>query len=164
MNNRIKKLEKMTLDGKMHVEPIKTNFDRMDLFLSNAERDVKRICEYILNQKPLITKYSRFTDFFSFDGSVIGDIFRRSGHKNTSELVESFYCKSIDNLSSLDWQHGTSDYRHVLSVGIVGIISNINDSISVHTEPNELDFLNGLKRIAETFILWLKKCSALVSD
>ncbi len=154
----------MTLDGKMHVEPIKTNFDRMDLFLSNTERDVKRICEYILNQKPLITKYSRFTGFFSFDGSVIGDIFRRSGHKNTSELIESFYCKKIDNLSSLDWQHGTSDYRHVLSVGIVGIISDINDSISVHTEPNELDFLNGLKRIAETFILWLKKCSALVSD
>ena len=154
----------MTLDGKMYVEPIKTNFDRMDLFLSNTERDVKRICEYILNQKPLITKYSRFTGFFSFDGSVIGDIFSRSGHKNTDELIKDFYCKSIDNLSSMDWQHGTSDYRHVLSVGIVGIISDINDSISVHTESSELDFLNGLKRIAETFILWLKKCSALASD
>ena len=44
MNKRIEKLEKLTLDGKMLVEPIKTNFDRMDLFLDSQERDVKRIC------------------------------------------------------------------------------------------------------------------------
>lgn len=164
MNERIKKLEKMTLDGKMYVEPVATKFDRMDLFLSDRERDIKRICEYILNQKPLLTKYSGFTGFFRFDGSVIGDVFMRSGHKNTADLVKDFYCKSIDNLSSMDWQHGTSDYRKVLSIGIIGIISDIDKSISEHTDQNEIDFLKGLKRIAETFILWIKKCSALVAD
>ncbi|MBS7299000.1 MAG: hypothetical protein KIG65_07965 [Eubacteriales bacterium] len=164
MNKRIEKLEKLTLDGKMLVEPIKTNFDRMDLFLDSQERDVKRICEYVLNQQPLITKYSRFTGLFRFDGSVIGDVFSRAGHKNTNELIKDFYCKSIDNLSSMDWQHGTSDYRKVLSVGIVGIISDIDKSISQHSEQNKIDFLKGLKKIAETFILWIKKCAALVSE
>ena len=149
----------MTLDGKMYVEPVATKFDRMDLFLSDRERDIKRICEYILNQKPLLTKYSGFTGFFRFDGSVIGDVFMRSGHKNTADLVKDFYCKSIDNLSSMDWQHGTSDYRKVLSIGIIGIISDIDKSISEHTDQNEIDFLKGLKRIAETFILWIKNCN-----
>lgn len=103
MNERIEKLTRLTLDGKMYVEPVKTKFDRMDLFLNEQERNVKRICEYILNQQPLITKYSRFTGLFRFDGSVIGDVFTRSGHKNTGELIENFYCKGIDNLSAMDW-------------------------------------------------------------
>ncbi len=103
MNERIEKLEKLTLDGKMYVEPVKTKFDRMDLFLGGQERDVKRICEYIFNQQPLITKYSKFTGLFRFDGSVIGDVFTRAGHKNTDETLATFYCKSIDNLSSMDW-------------------------------------------------------------
>lgn len=164
MNERIQKLTDLTLDGKMYVEPVKTKFDRMDLFLSDQERNVKRICEYILNQQPLITKYSRFTGIFRFDDSVIGDIFTRVGHKNTDKLMRDFFCKSIDNLSTLDWQHGTSDYRRVLSVGIVGIISDIDMSIAKHTEKNSIDFLNGLKRIAETLVLWTKKCSFLVSN
>ena len=164
MNNRIKKLEEMTKDGKMYVKAVKTNFDRMDLFLSDEEKDVKRICEYILNQQPLMTKYSRLTGLFRFNGSVTGDVFTRIGHKNTCETLDVFYCKSIDNLSSMDWQHGTSDYRKVLSVGITGIISDIDKAISNHTEQNKIDFLKGLKKIAETFILWIKKCAVLVSE
>lgn len=164
MNERIEKLTKLTLDGKMYVKAVKTNFDRMDLFLSDEEKDVKRICEYILNQQPLMTKYSRLTGLFRFNESVKGDIFTRIGHKNTDETLDAFYCKSIDNLSSMDWQHGASDYRKDLSVGIVGIISDIDKSISNHTEQNKIDFLKGLKKIAETFILWIKKCAALVSE
>ena len=48
---------------------------------------------------------------FLFDGSVIGDIFTRTGHKNTDALCMDFHCKKIDNLSCCDRQHGTSDYR-----------------------------------------------------
>lgn len=164
MNERIEKLTKLTLDGKMYVKAVKTNFDRLDLFLSDEEKDVKRICEYILNQQPLMTKYSRLTGLFRFNGSVTGDIFTRIGHKKTDETLDAFYCKSIDNLTSMDWQHGASDYRKVLSSGIVGIISDIDKSISNHTEQNKIDFLKRLKKIAETFILWIKKCAALVSE
>ena len=164
MEQRIKKLMDLTMKGKMYVETVKTDFDRMDLLLPEQEKDVKRICEYILNQKPLITKYSGFTGFFNFDGSVVGDAFHRSGHRKTGEFLSEFYCKHIDNLSSMDWQHGTSDYRKVLSVGIVGIIKEIEESIAKHTETEKIEFLKSLKKIAKTFILWMEKCSALTLE
>lgn len=164
MNERIEHLLNKTLKGEMYVHPIKTEYDRMDLILSEQEKDVKRICEYILNQKPLLTKYSAFTGFFIFDGSVVGDVFQRSGHRKMREFFKNFYCKHIDNLSSMDWQHGTADYRKVLSVGIIGILKEIEQSIAKHTEADKISFLVSLKKIAETFILWLQKCSVVVSE
>ena len=49
MTERIQKLTQLTLEGKMYVTPVKTEFDRMDILLSQTKRDVKRICEYILH-------------------------------------------------------------------------------------------------------------------
>ena len=140
MNNRIFELTQLTLTGKMYVTPVKTEFDRLDTLLPQTKRDVKRICEYILNQEPKLTPYSAFTGFFNFDGSVIGDLFNRSGHKHFWELFDNFYCKSIDNLSTMDWQHGTSDYRQVLETGIQGIIKKIDGSIQNHTDKEKLEF------------------------
>ena len=77
MIERIAKLTELTLNGDMFVETVKTEFDREDLFLPKSEMEVKRICEYILNQQPKITKYSKMTGFFRFDGSVVGDAFGR---------------------------------------------------------------------------------------
>lgn len=94
----------------------------------------------------------------------MGDVFHRSGHKKTEEFLGQFYCKHIDNLSSADWQHGTSDYRNVLTVGIPGIIKQIDDSINKHSDPDKISFLQSLKKIAETLILWLEKCADLVTD
>ena len=76
MTERIKKLTELTLKGDMYVEPVKTEFDRKDLLMPQDECDVKRLCEYILNQEPKITEYSRFTGFFRFDGCC-----RRCLHK-----------------------------------------------------------------------------------
>lgn len=164
MNKRIERLTELTLKGEMYVKPVKTEFDRMDMFLSKTEKDVKRICEYILNQEPKLTDYSKFTGFFHFDGSVVGDLFNRSGHKHTDELLEKFYVKHIDNISSMDWQHGTSDYREILDIGITGILNKIDKSIKNHTEKEKNDFLIGLKEIAKTLILWMEKCSARCAD
>lgn len=164
MNQRIEQLNQLTMTGKMFVTPVETEFDRMDLLLPEQEKDVKRICEYILNQKPMLTKYSAFSGYFNFDGSVIGDVFQRGGHKNTDEFMRKFYCKHIDNLSAMDWQHGTSDYRQVLEIGITGIMDKIDASIVKHTDPEKVVFLKNLKKVAETFILWLEKCSALTLE
>lgn len=142
MNERIEKLTQLTLKGEMYVTPVKTEFDRMDIFLPETERDVKRICEYISNQEPKLTEYSAFTGFFHFDGSVVGDLFNRSGHKHANELLRNFYCKHIDNLSSMDWQHGTSDYREVLAIGITGILGKIEKSIENHTEKEKNRLFN----------------------
>ena len=164
MTERIKKLTELTLEGKMYVDPVKPEFDRMDLFLTEQERDVKRICEYIMSQKPMLTEYSAFTGFFNFDDCVVGDIFNRLGHRNAGDALELFYCNHIDNLSSMDWQHGTADYREVLDIGIAGIIQKIEKSILTHTEKEKINFLKGLKKVAETFLLWLEKCSGLCAE
>ena len=103
MNERIKALCDLTLKGEMFVETVATEFDEDDLFLSKQEMESKRICEYILNQKPLITEYQTMTGFFRFDGSVVGDAFNRSGHKATDEAMRLFYLKPIDNLSTMEW-------------------------------------------------------------
>ena len=165
MNNRIEKLAELTLKGEMYANPVKTEFDREDLFLSRQDRESKQICEYILNQHPVLTEYSKMTGFFNFDyAGVVGDAFRRAGHKSFSELRRNFYGKPIDNLSTFEWQHATSDYKKVLEKGIAGIIGEINDSLKVHSEPEKVEFLNALKDVANALIKWAEKCSYKASE
>ncbi len=159
MTERIEKLTELTLDGKMYVGSVKTEFDREDLLLPKSEMQVKKICEYIVNQKPKITKYSKLTGFFKFDGSVVGDAFGRSGHKATAEVMNLFYLKPTDNLSTMEWQHATGDYSKVLKGGFTGIIDGIEKSLTIHKKAEEIEFLNGLKKIANAVIAWAEKCS-----
>ncbi len=164
MNERIERLTNLTLEGKMYVNTVKTDFDREDLLLPKSQCDVKRICEYILNQEPKITKYSKFTGFFRFDGSVIGDAFIRSGHKATQEVMNCFYLKPVDNISTMEWQHATADYKIVLKKGFAGILADIEASLTTHQDVRETDFLNGLKKIANSVIKWAEKCSEKVLE
>lgn len=159
MNQRIKKLTELTLNGDMYVSPVKTEFDREDLFLSKTDREVKRLCEYIKNQQPKLSEYSKMTGFFRCDGSVVGDAFTRVGHKATEEALNNFYVKPIDNLSTMEWQHATADYKKVLGKGINGIIGEIDESLKIHKRQEETEFLNGIKKVAEALIEWAHICS-----
>lgn len=159
MNERISELTNLTLCGKMYAEPKKTEFDREDLFLSKQKRESKQLCEFIMNQEPVLTEYSKMTGFFNCDGSVVGDAFRRMGHRGTIRLGELFYCKSIDNLVTQEWQHATADYKKVLKIGLSGIIGEIDESLKVHTSEEETEYLNALKDVANTLIKWAEKCS-----
>ena len=114
MNDRIKALCDKTLKGEMLVEKRATEYDRMDIFLSEGERDVKRLCEYILNQEPRLTEYQTMTGFFDTDGTVVGDAFRRYGHRCTKEVMGAFYCKHVDDRFVMEWQHATADYKKIL--------------------------------------------------
>ena len=159
MNERIKKLTELTLSGQMFPNTVTTNFDSADLALSKQERESKRLCEYILNQEPKITEYSSMTGFFKFNGSVVGDAFGRSGHKETSNTMWLFYLKPIDNLTVLEWQHATADYQKILNKGISGIIDEIDESLKAHTDKEKVEFLLALKRVANALIGWAHKCS-----
>ncbi len=159
MNERIKKLTELTLQGKMFNTPKNTEFDREDLFLSKQQRESKRLCEFILNQEPVLTEYSKMTGFFNCNGSVVGDAFRRMGHEATQTAMSEFYLKSIDNLSTFEWQHATADYKKVLEKGINGIIQEIDESFLTHTKEEEIEFLNAIKQVAKTLIKWAHKCS-----
>ena len=135
MTERIRKLTDLTLEGKMYATPTKTEYDREDLFLTRQKMESKRLCEFILNQEPVLTEYSKMTGFFNCDGSVVGDAFRRMGHKYAAEVMSNFYLKSIDNLSTMEWQHATADYQKVLDKGIRGIIEEIENSLENNQHP-----------------------------
>ena len=159
MNERIAALAKLTLEGKMYAHTTETEFDREDIFLSKQQMESKRLCEFILNQEPVLTEYSAMTGFFNCDNTVVGDAFRRIGHKSFQILAEEFYKNPIDNLSTFEWQHATADYKKVLEKGLSGIIDEIEISLTKHTQTEEIEFLNALKNVANTFIKWAHKCS-----
>ena len=159
MTERIKQLTALTLEGHMYVVPVKTEFDRNDIFLSEGERDVKRLCECIMNQEPILTPYQTMTGYFNCPGGVIADAFHRGGHRHFEAMKATHYLKSIDNLSTLEWQHATADYQNVLDKGIEGLIEEIDASLAVHSEAAEIEFLKGLRRVAETFIAYAEKCA-----
>ena len=159
MTERIKRLTELTLSGQMYADTVKTAYDESDLLLPREQMESKRICEYILNQEPKLTEYSALTGFFNFDGSVVGDAFRRGGHKATQEAFKLFYLKPIVNLSTMEWQHATADYTKVLNKGIRGIIYDIEESLTCHNEPEQVEFLLALKRVANALIAWAHKCS-----
>lgn len=159
MNERISKLTELTLKGEMYAHPTKTEYDREDLFLSRQKMESKRLCEFILNQEPVLTEFSKMTGFFNCDDSVVGDAFRRMGHKAFGEVARDFYKKSVDNLSTFEWQHATADYKKVLSKGISGIIQEIEDSLKIHKETEQTEFLNALKDVSNALIGWAHKCS-----
>ena len=159
MNERIKKLAELTLSGDMYPTPVKTEYDREDLFLPRQQMESKRVCEYILNQEPKLTEYQTMTGFFRFDGSCVGEAFNRLGHKATNEFMSLFYLKNIDNLSTMEWQHATADYKKVLEKGIKGIIEEIDASLKVHSEAEKIEFLTALKSVANALVGWAHKCS-----
>ncbi len=159
MNERIRKLTERTLKGEHYASPTPTTYNRQDLFLPRQQKESKRLCEFILNQEPVLCEYSRMTGFFNCDSSVVGDAFRRMGHAAFDELRREFYLKSIDNLSTFEWQHATADYRKVLDKGLKGVIEEIELSMLAHTGEEETGFLTALRDVAHALIGWAHKCS-----
>ena len=129
MYARIIKLAEETVKGNMFVYPVKSEYDRCDLLLSPIKMSVKRVCEYILNQEPLIVEESCFTGLLKFDGSVEGDIFGRTGHRNFGIACENFYNKPVDNLLTFEWQHSVGNFGKIINQGLVGIKDDIKKSI-----------------------------------
>ena len=160
MKERIRKLAELTLNGGMFVEPVKTEYDRCDLFLPPVEMSSKRVCEYILNQEPLIREESCFTGLISFDGSVEGDIFTRVGHKNFSIAHENFYNKPVDNLLTFEWQHSAGDFGKIIRCGLKGIKEDIELSKKSHDgDEDAIRFLKTQTDFCNTVIKFAHRCS-----
>lgn len=160
MNERIKKLTEKTVNGDLYVYPVKTEYDRCDLFLSPIKMAGKRVCEYILNQEPLIVEESCFTGLLKFDGSVEGDIFSRAGHKNFDLAYQNFYNKPIDNLITFEWQHSAGDFGKIINRGLTGIKDDIEWSKEKYAHDSEaMEFLQTQTDFCNTVIAWAHKCS-----
>ena len=160
MNERIEKLVNKTVSGEMYVYPVKTEYDRCDLFLPPVKMSAKRVCEYIRNQEPLIVPESCFTGLIKFDDSVEGDIFGRPGHANFGKAWNNFYNQPVDNLLTFEWQHSAGDFGKIITGGIIGVKDEIQKSIQNHKEDeNALRFLETQLDICDAIIDWAKKCS-----
>ena len=86
MNERIARLAAFTMAGELYPQKKHTDYDPEDLFLPHVTMSAKRAREYMMNQEPILYEESAFTGHLEFDGSVEGDIFRRSGHENFGKL------------------------------------------------------------------------------
>ena len=160
MTERIQKLTELVLQGKMLPEAQAVEYDRTDLFLSEKQRDAKRIYEYVTAQKPVLTPYSAMTGLLVFDRTIPGDAMSCAGLKNIKAIHTDFYAKPLDNLSTFEWQHATADYNHIIRKGIRKLIEEIELSKEVHKDNiDEVEFLDALKSSAEAMIVWAHKCS-----
>ncbi len=160
MEQRIQEMITDVMAGRMWFETTPTAYDRCDLLLDPIEMSAKRVYEYILNQKPVITERSALAGYLRFDGSVEGDIFNREGHKAFLNLKEHFYNQPLDNLATFEWQHSVGDFKRIIDKGIEGIKEEIIQSMAVHSEPQEILFLKGLDTVCDAIIGWAEKCSA----
>lgn len=157
MTRRIKELTELTLQGKMYVDTVNTDFDDNDNMLSENERDIKHLCMYILNQEPKITEYSMLTGNFLFTDSIVGDA---EGHISTKKALEKYCLNLQESLSIVEWQSATACYEMVLENGIVGIINDINFYLDVYMdEPEKMDLLSSLRVVVTAFTEWTEKCS-----
>lgn len=161
MDKRIKILTEKTVAGEMYVHPVKTNYDRCDLFLPPMKMSCKRVCEFIRNQEPLIMEESCFTGLIKFDGSVEGDVFSRTGHRNFDMAYRNFYNSPVNDLLTFEWQHSVGDFEKIIRIGIQGIKQEIEKSMEAHRGDAEaVSFLECLHDVSDAMIDWAHKCSA----
>ncbi len=162
MNDRIKKLLDLVVDGKMRPVAVEPKYDWQDEVLPDAERNTKRVCEYIMAQNPVIKDESMLTGYMIFEGEVLGDIFTRNGHENFKKLKTKTYNQPTDNLVTFEWQHATGQFEKVIKIGYKGLLNEIEDSMKVHqNEPEKLMFLKCEKEFLKTAIDWAHKCSGI---
>lgn len=160
MDTRIHALLQKALDGSMNFHTTPTAYNREDLFLSPVQMSSKRLGEYMANQVPLLFVESRLPCFLTFDGSVEGDIFSRSGHKNFGEASRNFYNKPVHNLLVFEWQHAAGDFEKIINGGFVQIQKEIADSLVAHVgDTRAIEYLNALSTFCDAAVRWSHKCA-----
>ena len=159
MTERIAKLTKHVIEGKMWFEVTETKYDREDLFLPPVKMSAKRVCEYILNQEPVILEENCFAGYLRFDGSVEGDLFSRAGHPNLRLLDWQSYNRPYRNLITFEWQHATGNFNRIMKGGIKSVFAEIAESKEAHkNDKAALEFLETQEDFCKTVIKWAHKC------
>lgn len=164
MRKRIESLLELLFEGKLFPQTVDTEYDRDDLFLSDAMKNANRVCRYMLNQEPVINEYCRVTGYFRFDGTCVADIFSMLGHRHRKELYDAFYCVPYRNLFTLEWQHSAARFDWPIEYGVEGLLSRIEKSRMSHTEPDRLDYLNALTTFCEGITAWADKCAMRAAE
>ena len=162
MTERIKKLTDLVLQGKMYVEPVSVSLESNE-GESRIGRESRHLCEYILAQEPKINEHIAFTGRFNFDGSVVGDAFKRGGHKYNQMALEKYYLKPQENLSTMEWQHATADYKRVLEAGMLGILEIARLSYFAF-DGEKAELAKAFINVGSTIIKWAEQTSKKVRE
>ena len=164
MTDRIRALVQKTVAGELLPPFTPVEYDRTDLFLPPVQMSAKRVSEYILAQEPVILPESCFTGLLRFDGSVEGDLFHRSGHRNFRDAYENFYNKPVENLLTFEWQHAVGNYGKVIRRGFTGLFADIAASEEAHAgDDAALEFLRTQRDILQAILKRAHRVSAKVS-
>ena len=146
-------------------------YDPMDLALSEAVRNGKRIAEYIRAQTVYLTDSNRFTGMMRFGAAgVPGDVFTRAGHTHFAKATRHFYAHVTnqnwrdlyrENLVVFEWQHSAPDYRTILEKGMEDVLARIDFYKEQYRYDREKsEFLKGTGLVCRGILDWSEKCAA----
>lgn len=141
-------------------QPVTVAYDPFDMALSDAKMTAKRLCEYLSAQTVAGLDWQCLFGQLYFDGSVMADLFPRTGHKRFWEAAAAFYKKPIDNLYLFEWQHSTPNYERIIERGIAGCLEDITTAKCLHRdEPEKVDFLEAMEETCHGIIGWAHRCA-----
>lgn len=138
---------------------VHVNYSCEDLTLSDTACTAKRLREYMLAQNVNLDTMIRFCGVMRFDGSVMADVFHRTGHPYFSNIRNKYYKNPQENLVTFEWQHSTANFAKVIDCGISQYIAEIDRSLIRTKDPEKLDFLHAMRDTCRTIILWAHKCA-----
>ena len=130
-----------------------------DILLSDAGMTAVRLRKYILSQNVSTDTMLRFCGIFRFDGTVMADVFHRTGHPHFDEVCGRYYGKPQENLATFEWQHANADFSKLIDCGISQYIAEIDRSLAVCDSAEKADFLTAMRDTCETIIAWAHKCA-----
>ena len=148
MNDRIKRILAYVQENELFPEDTKIEIDPFDDNLPEPIRVAKRITDYMLAQPVILHDDSELAGLTQFRSgcTVPADLFPRAGHMCAYAAILRYYCKQIDNLCTMEWQHSNPNLGKVVRIGLRGYIKEINDSRKSHIgELDHLNFLEGLE-------------------
>ena len=176
MTERVINLAKQIRQEDIVPQPVKVEYDPLDMALPEAILNAKRIVEFILAQPVYLTDTNRFTGMMRFGAAgVPGDVFTRAGHRNIHLAAEKFYAwsqavndhdnpnwqeKYQENLVCLEWQHSAPNYRYIIENGIEGSLEKINYYKQQYRFDKErYEFLEAEEMVCNGILVWAEKCA-----
>lgn len=134
-------------------------YDPDDILLPPSTMTAVRLRAYLLAQTVNLDTMVRLCGVFRFDGSVMADVFHRTGHPHFAALAAQYYCRPQKNLVTFEWQHSTANFAKVVDGGLSQFIAEIDRSLRRHTDRETVEFLRAMRDTCETLILWAHKCA-----
>lgn len=151
MNKRIERLVKAALETDLYPECVGIEWDPFDDRLAEPVRIAKRLSDYMLAQKIVLSDDSNLIGLMKFDRSPVpADIFPRNGHSGFREVSGHCYRKPQENLCTFEWQHSNANFGRVIRFGLRGMIDEINAARRKYAGCRErLFFLAGLEMMVQ---------------